>query len=165
MNSVIVRPSGIESLMTLLTSSKVGIGTGAAGGEAAPAREGRAAGEPGAGEAVREGIPEARPGLPEFFNFSLRVESDIVPASVSDPAPGRILGFWPEGVSGREIDLAESRCFIFGFLRADVSVPEPASDKFGEPGRFRLVLPSRSLTMPDFSFRPEGVVAPDAKVG
>lgn len=63
-----------------------------AAGEAAPARDGMLAA--GAGEAAREGRPDAVPGLPECFSLSLRaVESDIVPASVSEPAPGRFLGF------------------------------------------------------------------------
>lgn len=120
----------------------------------------------GAGDAARDGRPDAPPGLPECFNLSLRaVESDIVPASVSEPAPGRFLGFWPEGVSGREMERAGSRCFILGFFRAEVSVPEPTSETFGESRRFRLLLPSRSLRMPDFSLRPEGVVAPDGGAG
>lgn len=164
MNSDMVRPSGIEFLITVRTSSRVGIGIGPAGGEAAPARDGMPA--VGAGDAVREGMPDAPAPLPECFSLSLRaVESDMVPTSLSDPAAARILGFWFEGVSGRDIDRAESRCFIFGFLRVDVSVPEPASDRLGVPGRFRLLLPSRSLRMPDFSLRPEGVVAPDGGAG
>jgi len=43
MNSDIVKPSGIEFSITVRTSSKVGIGIGPAGGEAAPARFGRPA--------------------------------------------------------------------------------------------------------------------------
>lgn len=163
-NSEIVKPPGIEFWITVRTSSSSGIGIEPASGEAAPARDGMPG--VGAGDAAREGSADVLPGLPECFNFSFRaVASDMVAASVSDPAPYRLLAFWPEGVSGREMDLAESRCFILGFFRADVSVPEPTSDRFGEPGRLRLLFPSRSLRMPDFSFRPDGVVAPDGGAG
>ena len=52
---------------------------------------------------------------------------------------------------------------VFGFLtRAEVSVPDPTSDTYGEPGGFLFDLPpSRSLKSPAFSFRPEGVVEPE----
>ena len=129
-------------------------------GEAAPVRDGVLV--PGAGDAARDGRPDA----PECFSLSLRAAvSDTVPASVSEPAPDRILTFWSEGVSGRDMDLAGSRCLRLSFLRADVSVPEPASDILGESRRFRLALPSRSLRISDFSLRPEGVVAPEAGAG
>ena len=144
MKAGMVMPSGRERVMAARISSSVGIGMAAAG-DAAPAREGMLG--VGAGEAAREGRADVPPGLLECLSLSfLAAESDLVPPSVSEPAPWRILGLVPDGVSGLERDCIEEVCFIFGFLlRVEVSVPEPASER-----------------MADFSLRPEGVVAPDA---
>lgn len=84
----------------------------------------------------------------------LSLDVDVDP-EVGPGEPERETG-WVEGP-----DWCFDLCF---FLRIDVSVPLPASDRIGDPGRF---LDERDFAFPSVSvrilsgFRVDGVVVPD----
>ena len=125
---------------------------------------------------------------PPMLSFKRRARepSDMAApsVSVSDPAPPRLRIFADDGsrVCGAEelgtlagepglewpgVGCVEAKCLDFSFFfLTEASVPE-ASERFGDPGRFKerddvdfFMPPCSSRSELLFSLRPDGVLAP-----